>query len=382
MATVSNHMPLNTSSSTHPSNTSVTSSECFVLQFQDFVPWNNPDNLISFETEDLIRRLKDVVFLPILFLIGVPANVINMAVFYRHGLKERINVCLFALSLADALYLMCSMLWFGEQVYLQFTTREIHGPVLQWVTNHYLLGFYGFSWVSQVMSAIIASERCFCILHPLRSRTVLRTSTTTCIIVAFFVVIVGVYFVVVTRYHIVCAYDPINEAEIMTVIGSEFYYRHQKLVDFLDVFVYGIGLPGVVIVVVTSTTILTSVKLRQAAKWRAGISSRGGGGGGWSEEGDGGHTSLQEIALTKMLVYNSVFFIVCVTPNGLFRFALLFMPEMNAGRRHHNFFMMGHWILNVFSFINATFNFIIYYIMGSRYRHTVTQLLCWQRTSL
>ncbi|XP_076436150.1 uncharacterized protein LOC143275757 [Babylonia areolata] len=379
MTTVSNPTTLNTSAP-HPPNTSVTSSECLVLQFQDFVPWNNPDNLISFETEDLVRRLKDVVFLPILYGIGVPANVINMAVFYRQGLKERINVCLFALSLADALYLLCNVMMYGEQLYLQFTTRDMYGSVMQWMISHYFIGFYGFTWVSQVLSAIIASERCFCILHPLRSRTVLRTSTTTCIIVAVFIVVIGGYFIVATRYKLVCVYDPISEATTIQITGSEFYYRHQKLVDFMDVFVYGVGLPGVVMVVVTSTTILTSVKLRQAAKWRAGISSRGAGGGGGGSKEDG--MSLREIALTRMLVYNSVFFIVCVIPIVLFRFVLLFVPEMNAGRRLHNLFMMSHWVLVTFSSINASFNFLIYYVMGSQYRHTVTQLLCcccWRR---
>ena len=46
------------------------------------------------------------------------------------------------------------------------------------------------------------------------------------------------------------------------------------------------------------------------------------------------------------------------------------MPEMNAGRRHHNLFMTGLWVLNILSYINATFNFVVYYTMGSRYRHT------------
>ena len=106
-------------------NTTSAARGCLILQFQDFVPWDNPDNIVSFEVEDLIRRLKDVVFLPILFLIGGPANVINMAVFYKQGLKERINVCLFALSLADGLYLANNMLLYGEQLYLQFTTKEM-----------------------------------------------------------------------------------------------------------------------------------------------------------------------------------------------------------------------------------------------------------------
>ena len=97
---------------------------CLNLQFHEFIPWNNPDNIISFEAEDLVNKLKDLVFLPILFLIGGPANVINMAVFYKQGLKERINVCLFALSLADGLYLINNMLMYGEQIYLQFTTKE------------------------------------------------------------------------------------------------------------------------------------------------------------------------------------------------------------------------------------------------------------------
>ena len=73
-----------------------------IIKFSEFVPCDNPGNVISFEVEDLVHELKDVVFLPILFLIGGPANVINMAVFYKQGLKERINVCLLALSLMIA----------------------------------------------------------------------------------------------------------------------------------------------------------------------------------------------------------------------------------------------------------------------------------------
>ena len=46
------------------------------------------------------------------------------------------------------------------------------------------------------------------------------------------------------------------------------------------------------------------------------------------------------------------------------------MPEMNAGRRHNNLFAVGLWLLNIFSYINATFNIVVYYTMGSRYRHT------------
>ena len=81
-------------------------SGCLVLLYQGFLPLDNPTNVISAQTEDLVRRWKDGVVLPVLFLISGPANVINMAVFYKQGLMEGINVCLFALALADCLSLL------------------------------------------------------------------------------------------------------------------------------------------------------------------------------------------------------------------------------------------------------------------------------------
>ena len=97
---------------------------CKTLHFDDFVPWDNPDNLVSLEVEAFAERLKGAIVLPLLFLIGGPANVINMAVFYKHGLRERINLCLFALSLADELYLILNMFLNGERIHRQFTTKE------------------------------------------------------------------------------------------------------------------------------------------------------------------------------------------------------------------------------------------------------------------
>ena len=81
-------------------------SDCKTLRFDGFIPWDNPDNLVSIEVEAFAERLKGAIVLPLLFLIGGPANVVNMAVFYKQGLRERINLCLFALSLADELYLI------------------------------------------------------------------------------------------------------------------------------------------------------------------------------------------------------------------------------------------------------------------------------------
>ncbi|XP_076462784.1 uncharacterized protein LOC143295106 [Babylonia areolata] len=336
-------------------------SKCVVLRFEGFTPWDNPDSLVSPYSEDLVRRIRNTVILP-LFLIGGPANVINMAVFYRQGLKERINVCLFSLSLCDFLYLLCNVIVHGEQIHLQFTTKERYGPVIRVLADHNLLGFYGFTWVSEFISAMIASERCFCILQPLRSQTVLSTSTTTVIITTTGVVILALYSIVVTRFRSICYHDPVSGNDLWTVIPSDFYFRYQQLVDALDGFVFGLGIPVVTMVVVMVTTVVTMVKLRQAAAWRSGTSSSG-------------SVSAREVALTVMLVYNSIFFVICVFPVALFRVVWLFIPEMNAGRSQHNMFFTFLSSADIMSYINATFNIAVYYTMGSRYRQTFWQLL-------
>ena len=57
------------------------------------------------------------------------------------------------------------------------------------------------------------------------------------------------------------------------------------------------------------------------------------------------------------------------------RFVVPFLPEMNAGRRHHNLYMTCLWLVLISAYTNATFNFVVYYTMGSRYRHTFWTLV-------
>ena len=110
--------------SANPNITRLNVSHCKILHLDGFVPWDNPDNLVSLEAEAFVERLKGAIVLPLLFLIGGPANIINMAVFYKQGLRERINLCLFALSLADELYMIYCMFFNGERIHRQFTTSE------------------------------------------------------------------------------------------------------------------------------------------------------------------------------------------------------------------------------------------------------------------
>ena len=57
------------------------------------------------------------------------------------------------------------------------------------------------------------------------------------------------------------------------------------------------------------------------------------------------------------------------------RFARLFLPDLNVGGPQHNLKVTIMVLLDVFYCLNSTFNFFVYYVMGSRFRVTLWGLL-------
>ncbi|KAL8567388.1 hypothetical protein ACOMHN_001776 [Nucella lapillus] len=335
--------------------------DCIQVIFSDmkYIPWDNPDNLVSAEVETIIHRVQDNL-LVLLFLIGGPANVINMAVFYKQGLKDRVNLCLFALSLSDGLFLTGFTILYIEQLYTQFTTKEKYSNTTVELFDHNFMCFAAFGYISAVLSAVIATERCLCVYFPLKFQHLLRTKTVAIFISVLYVLVFSLVFMVVFRYRIKCLHDPTSGAVVMTFIEGEFYKANQEFIEYIDSIIFGAGIPGTVMTVVIFATALTIVKLRQAATWRSDTS--------------GSTISPQEIALTKMLVVNSILFVVCFAPDAVNHLSRFFVREMRSGGRYHNFNLTALWISDIFTFFNATFNIFVYYTMGSRYRETLWSL--------
>ena len=53
--------------------------------YYKFVPWDNPDNVITFETYATMDNIFLCYLNPLIFIIGVPANILSCVVFFRQG---------------------------------------------------------------------------------------------------------------------------------------------------------------------------------------------------------------------------------------------------------------------------------------------------------
>ncbi|KAK7469609.1 hypothetical protein BaRGS_00036399 [Batillaria attramentaria] len=334
---------------------------CLVLQPNkpNFLPWDNPDNLVSLEVVETFDIIAYVVCLS-LFLVGAPTNIISLIAFYRQGVKQRINLCLFSQSFADLCNMTTNFLLYADQIYPTVSNTSAPRPVLRFVINNYLIGLCSFHWVSGFITMLIACERCFCVVSPLRSSTVLRTRTMAVIIVTASLLIVGGYFVNAARWRVTCVFDRGTNTTSDQTLENDLNVQTKRLVTMLDGVVYGLLLPAVFVLAVLVSTILTVTKIKRMTSWRERTSSV--------------VTTPHDVSLTRTLIGTSVLFIVCTVPNIALRIGIMFVPQVSMGGRYHNTLSFMGYLTQLFSSINSSANFFIYYSMGSKYRKTVKSM--------
>ncbi|PVD26182.1 hypothetical protein C0Q70_13851 [Pomacea canaliculata] len=122
---------------------------------------------------------------PLMFLFGFPGNILCAAVFYKLGLRERINLCVFALALTDLVTITVTFC-----VGVEKALRDLLGVELNFFIQ-YFAGPTDFLWSSMFVSTTIACERCFCVVSPFKAQRYIKTSTTAVIITVATVVLVG-----------------------------------------------------------------------------------------------------------------------------------------------------------------------------------------------
>lgn len=156
-----------------------------------------------------------------------------------------------------------------------------------------------------------------------------------------------------------------------------FYLKNKAIVDAFDIFVYATALPGIFLVVIIVATVITSIKLRAALAWRHSSVSKATTVTTTSPEGQGGlKMSHKEVGVTRMLMAMSVLFIVCITPNVILQVTTLVVSDFSYTGRYYNLIDASWGIVNCFWMISSSFTFFVYLKMGSKFRDTVSNMLC------
>ena len=341
---------------------SMVSYNCIILGVNTTIPWDNPHNLISLEAESLFIRIKSAILIPILFLIGFPANCINMAVFFKQGLKERINLCLFSLALVDLICLTVVVTIYSDRLYTKFTDEERIGAVYRYVIKNNITGLYGFGYGPMFLSAIVSTERCICVLFPLRAQRCIPTKAIAFIIVAGVSILVFARFAVTAMYQVTCFYEMRTQRLSWQLYVNDYYFRNEAMLSVLNGVFYGFCLTVGCPVIVLIATIITAVRLTQTVRWRNQTSSS---------------LSNKEIGVTKMLIALSIEFFVLSIPIIFLRVFPFFEARISArGDFAHSFHLLVG-LAEFFSNASSSVNFFVYYFTGTKYREILHSRIKW-----
>ena len=203
---------------------------CLVIPSLAATPVDNPRDLVSAGTARQYLTFVHVYVLTLCFLVSAPTNLINMAVFWKHGIKDRINLCLFCLSFADLIVIAFYFVMYAEKIYAEISnTVDTHDFFFYFIQNniHYFPG--GFTYVSGFLSTLIAFERCLCVVSPLKAQSVIQTKTTAVIIATGSAVIMARAYFIAARYRVLCLFNPSTGKMGHNVYYSEFYLNNREL---------------------------------------------------------------------------------------------------------------------------------------------------------
>ncbi|KAL8589839.1 hypothetical protein ACOMHN_020842 [Nucella lapillus] len=218
------------------------------------------------------------------------------------------------------------------------------------------------------LSAVIAAERCFCVVSPLRAQHMLSTRTLAVIITFIsLLLLTGMLVIVGPKHTEACVFDPQTNTTSLILYVTDYYKENKKILDNFDIFVYALTLPSVFLAIVIVTTIITTAKLRSALRWRQQSSSASG-------VQTSSTSETQMVALTWMLVATSVLFVLCTSPVLFVQMSIFFVKELTAGGKYHILWTLSWSLISLFRCINCSLNFFVYYSMGSRFCQTLKQL--------
>ena len=200
---------------------------CLVIPFFLFFPWSHPEDLVSRQTQQDVSKFLNVYILTPLFLVSVPTNLLNMAVFWRHGPRERINLCLFSLAFADFVVVASLFEWNLDSLYSEISGTPYKLVVMKFSANNMIHSLVAFAYISGFLSTLIAFERCLCVLIPLKAQHVMHTKTTALIIVTGHVLIYAAHYVVAMKMRVVCMFDPLTNKTVDALYSSQFFVENE-----------------------------------------------------------------------------------------------------------------------------------------------------------
>ncbi|KAI8772752.1 neuropeptide receptor 15 [Biomphalaria glabrata] len=340
----------------------------------DFIP---PDILMTGGERRLMEIVIDISFNFIISFTGIFTNVIVITVFTKQGFKDSVNISMTTIAAWDLVKSLGGAM------------QRMSGPIGLWspsaaqswsniclVIFNYLVSFA--TYVTSVLAAYVAVERCLCVMMPLKVKWLLTptVSFVICGMVSF--VVFGCFAVIFGIYDIVWVWDSRYNASIAIYQYNEFSTVHSVAL-FAYYNLSGTLWPLISLVIIVISAVIISAKLREASKFRS-QHHTGGTAKPTKHDNSGSDKAKKTKPITnrdqkvvKMLLVIIVLYIVNLSPRVAHYLAKYFIQEYYYLRQYHNLASAMAYIVFFFDYLNGTVGLFVFLSMSSSFRATYKQ---------
>ncbi|RUS91456.1 hypothetical protein EGW08_000780 [Elysia chlorotica] len=329
----------------------------------------------------ILEILLDYVIIFSIFATGIVTNILVILVYAKQGFKESVAVSMTTISVWDFLKCVSGIMnSFSGILSLFDPVAATSWLNISTVIFNYLICFS--SYVTSVMAAYVAVERCLCVSVPLKVKWMLTPKVTLMACLTISVVVFGAFAVMFGIYDIIWVHDYTINATIAIAIKNEFYYKHDG-----PLFVYynlsGILWPLAAFVVILVATIIIIYKLKKGSKFRMGQSSistqhKDASAQNKTDEQQKQRQNLlkRDRQVVKMLLVIIIIYIACLAPRIAHYLAKYVIYDFYFLRRHHHLFEFVNYGIMLADSSNGAVNFFVFYRMSSSFRATFRSMAC------
>ncbi|KAK0045246.1 growth hormone secretagogue receptor type 1 [Biomphalaria pfeifferi] len=308
-------------------------------------------------------------------VIGVVGNVVNMIIFVRQLLKDSMTVGLFALSFTDFSVSLAEMTM--STIYLANYIFP-YCPVDLWA-----LAYVGFGWtlytgylISGWITAMIALERCFCVVAPFRVKQLFTRRR--CVIVVIIIYTVHLLpllpLYIAERMQWVVIEDP--NALFNSTLSIKLYYTI-TLTDFADEVEKALDATAGLFLFLASQAVLTICSLWMTYSLKATSLVRSHKSAFTeklaSSEKLSSNLTPQEKRLVKMVLSLAVLQTVCNLPRLILTVFYNVCTDISV-KGDKNLSTMIWSIASLFNQVCCTSNTFCYYFLSSKHRNMFKKL--------
>lgn len=316
--------------------------------------------LLNDQERDIVEIVNCVFVISLLCILGFVTNIINIAVFYKQGFKNTMNISFFGLAIAD-LFSLVILQWTAVCLNPWFINSDIPlaATEVQYLTGS--LPHACFVRITGWITVFITAERCLCITFPLKVKQIITPRRTKVTICAIYIIIIATFSLqYATSYLDWRFFEDRNK----TLIGLAFRSNKNSM-ENLIFYLYSIS-GFVSFIAVICFTVLLVVQLKLKSQWRmkANLNSA------MAET-----ITVRDRKTMSMVAIIALVLIICYTPGVTSSIATIAEPEFSVIGRYMNvFFVM--WTFNfICDAANSSINIFVYYNMGSKYRETFHDVL-------